>query len=378
MQRIIGMLVAVVIAASGTAFAQEAAKSGDARGDLVAVDAAAGVLTIKTTAGAETKATLSPSTEILLVEAGAKSLDGAERVSLSEVKIGDRVWARGDAGADGAIATRRLVVMSAQSIADRNREDARDWQRRGVIGEIKAIDAAAKVMTVETYRGERVAVEVADSTVLRHLREGATDLSNSDGVSFAEIQVGNQIAARGDRAPDGAVMKAETVLTGTFPRPTRGMVASVDAAKGEVQITTGPGQTMVLEIPSTALVRKLTPRPPAEQGAAPPQGEQAGAQQPAQTPGAPGAGARRGPGGFAFALGDRSTLEQRTTAIPLTEVAAGDFVFAVVEPGATATTARARVLVKFEIPADRRPTRGPGMQAPPPSMDMGGDDDLPF
>ena len=88
MERIKGILLAAVIAVSGTAWAQEAAKPGDARGDLVAVDAAAGVLTIKTTAGAEAKAKLSPATEILLVEAGAKSLEGAERVTLSEVKLG--------------------------------------------------------------------------------------------------------------------------------------------------------------------------------------------------------------------------------------------------------------------------------------------------
>ena len=382
MERIKGILLAAVIAVSGTAWAQEAAKPGDARGDLVAVDAAAGVLTIKTTAGAEAKAKLSPSTEILLVEAGAKSLEGAERVSLSEVKLGDRVWARGDAGADGAIATRRLVVMSAQSIAERNREDARDWQRRGVMGEIKSIDPATKVVTVETYRGEQMAVEVADSTVLRHLKEGATDLASSNGIAFADVQVGNQIAARGERTPDGSRMKAETILTGTFPRPARGQVASVDMAKGEVQIATPQGQTMVLEVPSTTLVRKLTPRPAAEQGAAP--GAQAGGAPPqpgqgATAPGAaaPGAGPRRGPGGFAFALGDRSELERRTTAIELAEVVPGDFVFAVVEPGATATTGRARVLVKFDIPADRRPARNPGMQAPQPSMDMGDFGDLP-
>jgi hypothetical protein len=115
-------------------------KPGGAIGDLTAVDAARGRLTIKTTAGAEARAAVTASTEYLLTEPGKTDLKGATHITLADVKVGDRVWARGEPGADGAILARQVVVMSAEAIAERNRREAEDWQRRGLIGEVRAVD----------------------------------------------------------------------------------------------------------------------------------------------------------------------------------------------------------------------------------------------
>ena len=365
-------LGAVLVAASATGGVrgQDTApkKPGGAIGDLVAVDTAHGKLTIKTTSGTQAQATVTASTEYLLVEPGKTDLKGAVAVTLADVKVGDRVWARGDPGADGAIAARQIVVMSAEAIGERNRRDAQDWQRRGVMGEVRSVDPATGEVAIESYRGDAITVAIGQGTTLRRLKPGTTDLSSAEPIALGDIHAGDQVAARGERTPDGARITAETVLAGTFPRPVRGRVAAVDAAKGEVRIAVREGQEMTLTLGDGALVRKLTPpaaRPP---GAA---GPGAG---PASGPGAgPGAGGeRRGPRGFAFALGDRSELEHRTTPITLGDVKAGDFVFAVVEPGATGAAARAKVIVKIEVPADRTP-RGPNIQGPPPDDPTSGD-----
>lgn len=381
--------------AAGGAWAQETKpkRPSGAIGNLTAIDATKGRLTIKTTQGAEATATVTPETEYLLTEPGKKSLEGAEQISLADIKVGDRVWARGEPDSSGVIAARQVIVMSAEAIAERNRRDARDWQTRGLIGEVRAVDPATNDLTVQTYRGDTVVVGIGSGTTVRRLRAGATDLSHADPIAAGDIKAGNQVAVRGNRSADGSRLTAETVLTGTFPRPVRGRVLSVDAAKSTLQIAERDGRTVELTLGPGALVRKLVPQmPPAGAGGPgarpggappagqrPPQGDQAQARPggpPAQGDGA--APERRGPRGFAFALGDQRELERRTTPIELSNIAPGDVVFAVVEPGATDTAARVKVLVKFELPADRTP-RGPGMQGPGmPQQDPGGGDDLPF
>jgi hypothetical protein len=353
----VALALCAMLAIGAAVGAQQPApkKPGGAIGDLTAIDAAKGALTIKTTAGATTTAKVTAATEYLLIEPGKTSLEGAEKIALADVKLGDRVWARGEPGADGAIDARQLVVMSAQAIAERHTRDAREWQTRGLIGEVRALDAGLREITVESYRGEPVVVALGDATTLRRLKPGATDLSNAEPIGIEAIEVGNQIAVRGDRSADGARMTAETIVAGTFPRPVRGRVMAVDVAARAVTIVGRENRPVQLTLGESALVRKINP-PPAAQGQQPPAG------------GAPAAaGGGRGPRGFAFALGDPAELERRTTAVELADVKPGDFVFAVVEPGATADAARVKVLVKAEIPADRPQRGAPSMQMP----DMG-------
>jgi hypothetical protein len=421
---VFGVLLAAVAATGVRGQNAGAKKPSGPIGDIVSVDVAKGLLTIKTTAG-PAHATVTSSTEYLVVEPGKTTLEGATPATIADVKIGDRVWARGEPSADGVIAARQVVVMSAEAIAERNRRDAQDWQRRGLRGEVRAVDAAKGELTVDTYRGDTVVVAVGTGTSLRRLKGSVDDLANSEPIALADFQVGNQIAARGDRTPDGTRLTAETLVTGAFAHPVGGRVTAVNASKGEVRITTRAGKDVAFTLVDGALVRKLTPpaaRPggwggPGGAGGARPQQPGAGAapQQGAQTgPAAPGSGAPegqaaagggapggppgpggggfRGPGGpgggpggpggpggwgrgrgFGFALDDPAELERRTTGITLADVKTGDIVFAVVEPGASDAAATVKVLVKLDLPPDRTP-RGPGMQGQPQQGDPGMDE----
>src|SRR3954463_2448956 len=124
---VLGVALAIVAGAPGVRAQDTTAKKpGGAIGDLTAGDTAKGKLTIKTLAGPETTAAVTASTEYLVVEPGKKDLAGASPATLADVKIGDRVWARGAPADDGSIVARQIVVMSASAIADRNRRDAQD------------------------------------------------------------------------------------------------------------------------------------------------------------------------------------------------------------------------------------------------------------
>lgn len=348
--------MAALLCAVQIAPAQDGAKPTGALGDLSTIDAANGVLTIKTANGVMQKAVVSSSTDYLLVEPGKKSLEGAEKITIADLKVGDRVWARGATGTDGTVTTRQVLVMNAEAIAQRNTRDAEDWQKRGVIGEVKAVDATAKTLQVESYRGEPLVVAISDATVLRKLKDGSTDLSNSQPIGLADVQPGNQIATRGDRDPATGRVDAVTVLTGSFPRPIRGRVMAVDPATSALTVGTREGMVQLTSKPDS-LFRRLDMTPASASPA----------------PAADASAQRRGPGGFAFALGDRAELDKRTKPIAFSDVAVGDFCFVVVEPGATASAAAVRIFVKFSLPQGGQP----GASGPTWPSDFGGSD-LPF
>jgi hypothetical protein len=334
-----GAVVLLSILASG-AFGQSGAS---ARGELTSIDASRSLLVVKTSDGAQANVAVSAATEYLRVEPGKKSLEGAARISLADLNVGDKVWARGtEKDASGAIVARQLVVMSAAAISERNERDARDWQARGMFGEVTAIDAARGEMTIESRRGGSVVVAVAPSTPLHRLKPGATSFEGATPIKLADLAVGDQVAVRGDRSADGARVTAEAIVTGDLPRRAGGRVTAIDQAKGEVLVESRDGRPVTILVPKEALVRKLTPSP---------------------NPGAEGEGRARA-GGFGFGLGDRAELERRTAPLALAEIAPGDFVFAISEPGSKGDEVRAAILIKMDVPAGRQ--RGGA-----PSMDFG-------
>lgn len=359
-------------------------KPSGAIGDLLAVDSSKKLLTIKTTAGVEVRAAISDTTEYLLTEPGAKSLDNATKIDMDDLKSGDRIWARGDVDASGTIAARQIIVMSAEAIARRNERDARDWQRRGVLGDVRAIDPATREVTIGTYRGDTVVVAIGDKTTLRRLKPGSTDLADSDVIAFDDIKVGGQVAARGDRDAETNKVRAESVLAGSFPRPVRGRVVSIDAAAGTIAIAPmrEGGEPTTVRISSATMLRKFTPPPPQAAEPGQPQGApQAapgagpGSGRPGAGPGGQGGPGRR-PGGLMFGANDRTELERRTEPLELSDLAAGDFVFAVIEPGAALDQTPATVLVKVVLPPGMM-QRGPRQQNSP-SLNIPVPTDVPF
>ena len=72
--------------------------------------------------------------------------------------------------------------------------------------------------------------------------------------------------------------------------------------------------------------------------------------------------------GFGVGPAERAELEKRTQPLAITDLKAGDFVFAVSEPGKAGSTFPAAVLIKLNIPAGQRPSR---------SIDAGSWDILP-
>lgn len=66
-----------------------------------------------------------------------------------------------------------------------------------VLGEVTAIDAAGKKISVKTETGQAVTVGVEDKTLYRRIPPGETNVEKAVVIGFADIAVGDRVLARG-------------------------------------------------------------------------------------------------------------------------------------------------------------------------------------
>jgi hypothetical protein len=83
------------------------------------------------------------------------------------------------------------------------------------IGEVKAIDAAAKQLTIKTDAGSVVIVSLGDKTTYKKLAPGETSLNNATDLTLADLAEGDRVMARGNVAEDRKSVPAAMVIVMT-------------------------------------------------------------------------------------------------------------------------------------------------------------------
>ena len=83
------------------------------------------------------------------------------------------------------------------------------------IGEVKAIDAAAKQLTIKTDAGSTVVVSFGDKTTYKKLAPGETSLTNATDVTLADLAVGDRVMARGTVSEDRKSVPAVQIVVMT-------------------------------------------------------------------------------------------------------------------------------------------------------------------
>jgi hypothetical protein len=205
------------------------------------VDASSKQIFVKTDTGAVVIVTVADSTKILKNPPGETKLDKAVPYTLAEIGAGDRVLALGKLSEDGKTlaAPRAVVVNTKAEIASKQTAERAEWQKRGVVGVVSAVNAASKEITIQTRtpEGPKPVVINASAPAVKLTRYAPDSIKFADRkpATIEEIKVGDQLRAKGDKSEDGARFTPEEVVTGTF-RTEVGTVKSVDAAKNEIVI----------------------------------------------------------------------------------------------------------------------------------------------
>ena len=232
-----------------------------ALGDVTAVDAGAKTIQLKSDAGVTWSVALTDKTMCVSIAPGETDLKKATPITLDAIKPGDRVRARGELGSDvNTMTALSVIVMTKTDLAQKHARDRAEWMSRSVAGTVTAVDPGANEITISTRSREgqkTTVIQASASTQYRRYASDSVKFADAKPSSLAEIQVGDQVRALGDKNDDGTRVTAEEVMSGAF-RTFAGTVISVDPAAGTLRVTDlQTNKPVTVRVKEDTLVRRL-------------------------------------------------------------------------------------------------------------------------
>lgn len=275
-------------------------------------------LSVKTDAGDQRQVEVPAEAGIKRIAPGEKDLSKAVTIAFGDLAVGDRVLVRLDPNATGATPQAlQIIAVKQEDLAQKQQHEREDWQKRGIGGLVKNVDASGGSIVVTTGAGataKTVTIHTSKSTVLKRYAAGSVNFDKAQTAPIDAIHAGDQLRARGDKNPDGSEFTAEEVVSGSF-RNISGTIASIDAGSNSFVVKDlATKKTVTIHVTPDAQMRRLPERMAQmlaarlKGGGAPGAGGGAGAA-PAAGPGAmpgpggapagppPGGGGMRPPGG---------------------------------------------------------------------------------
>ncbi len=232
-------------------------------GVVMAIDPEGKRITLKTDAGPELAVLLQDRTNFLRVPPGERDLKNATKIRVSDIGVGDRILVRGRIAEDQkSISAASLIVMSKADIAKKHEADRAEWQRRGVAGTITTLNAAAREITISTRTPgdpKPMTILLPNAAVLRRYAPDSVKFSDAKPSTPAELRVGDEVRALGNKSDDGSRYTAEELVSGSF-RNFAATVTSVDSTERTIKITDLSTQKpLLVRITADSNLRKLPP-----------------------------------------------------------------------------------------------------------------------
>lgn len=229
-------------------------------GEVTVIDGVAKQLTVKTDTGSVVAVLLDDKTIYKRVPPGETNLKNATDIVMTDVAVGDRVFARGRVADDQkSVPARQVIVMTKADLAQKHERDRAEWQRRGVLGVVSALNPATKEITIN-MRGREgtqpVVIAATDTTQFRRYAPDSIKFDDAKSSTLAELKVGDQLRALGERSPDGARFTPQEVVSGTF-RTLLGTVTAVDAAHNQLTIKNEQKQLLTVVIGQDSSLRRV-------------------------------------------------------------------------------------------------------------------------
>jgi len=318
-----------------------------------------GSLTVKTDAGVVHQVDVPSTAQLKRIAPGEKDLSKADTIQFSDLETGDRVLVKLDPNAAaGAAEALRVITVKAADVAQKQQKEREDWQRNGVGGLVKSVDASGGVIVVTSGVGttaKTITIHTTKDTILKRYAPASVRFDQATAAPIDLIHVGDQLRARGTKNADGTEVAAVEVVSGSFLNIS-GTVTSIDAASSTLVVKDLVSKKQVtVHITPDAQMRKLDDRMAqmlamrlkggsggagsgqADGGAGARAASSGGGPGQATPQGAAGAGqwaGRAGAGG-----GDAQQMLSRAPAIQLSNLNKGDAVMLVATDGATDVTA---------------------------------------
>jgi len=313
------------------------------------------VITLATDAGQTVNIIVQDSARLIRISPGQKDLKEAAPIQLQDVQVGDRILARGKPSDDGkSVEASSIVLMKESDVAAKQERDREDWQKRGVGGLVSKVDAAGGTITLAAPvigDAKPITIHVSKSTIIRRYSPDSVKFDDATPGTIDQVNVGDQLRARGVRSADGTELSADEVVSGTF-RNVAGLVISSDTASNTVTVTDlATKKPLILRVTADSQLRKLPPmvaqrialrlRGGSADGAsgAPASG--------GTSPGSNGQSRQGGNGGGAHSSGspDFQQMLKRMPAVGIADLQKGDAVMIVTTQGSATTQPTAITLL---------------------------------
>src|SRR5713226_9080778 len=228
-------LVVCFAAITAAAIAQTAPKS--VLGTVTAFQAEQAAFVVKGEAGGIVTVKMLPETVVERVAPGEKNLKNARPMQATDIAIGDKVLVSWMPNGTDA---RRIVVMAAAEISKHDEADRQDWVKRGVAGVVTAKNGSEITLRIRAMPGGAAGapgtmVTISDKTIYRRYAPDSVKFVDAKKSSLSEVNVGDQLRARGEKAADASKVVAEEIVFGTFLTKA-GPITAVNVETKEITI----------------------------------------------------------------------------------------------------------------------------------------------
>jgi len=208
--------------------------------------------------GTDTTVSFADTAQILRAVPG-QDVKSAAPVQVSDIQVGDRISARGQAGDANSLTASFALVMKKSDIAQKQQHERDEW-RQGVGGLVKEVNAAAGTISIANSlaaAGKPIAIHVSPQTDIRRYSPDSVKFEDAKPSSLDQIKAGDQVRARGTKNADGTEFTAQAIVSGAF-RELAGTVVSTDGTNNTLTITDlATKRPVTVKIGPDSTLRKL-------------------------------------------------------------------------------------------------------------------------
>jgi hypothetical protein len=231
-------------------------------GTITAIDGA--MLTVKTDGDGERQVQVPQTAAVKRIAPGQKDLSTADAIQFSDLAPGDRVLVKLDPESTGTTPQAlQIVAVKKTDLAAKQQKDREDWQKRGVGGLVKSVDAPSGVIVLSSGTGataKTVTVHTTKATILKRYAPASVSFDAAQLAPIDAIHAGDQLRARGAKNPDGTEIAAEELVSGTF-RNISGTISSLDTAASTLVVKDlATKKVVTIHISADAQMRRLPDR----------------------------------------------------------------------------------------------------------------------
>jgi hypothetical protein len=250
------VIVAVVLTGM-SALAQAPANRTQVSGTIVSVDADGNKISLKSDKGDDVTIITTARTLLLKMPPGETDPKKGAKIALTNLSSGDRAVVVAPQPTDPkSLAATAVLVMSKSDVASLQQKDVDDWKKRGITGNVAAINTAPKTVTIKA--GARsFTVKPSEKTAYFRYAPDSARFADAKPSTFEEIKSGDQMRVLGNKSDDGGTVLAEKIVSGSF-RQIAATISAIDPAKGELTVKDLANKSsLTIRIVSDTTMKKL-------------------------------------------------------------------------------------------------------------------------